>query len=79
ELGYNVPEEFLPQGYGAPVQQDMPNIQNQQFYQQSPQAFPQNGGVQWQPYQQEQQFQPYQQNDVQGQTVQEDKPNNVNQ
>lgn len=76
ELGYNVPEEFLPQGYGVPVQQDM---QGQQFYQQGPQAFPQNGGVQWQPYQQGQQFQPYQQNDGQGQTVQQDQQNVQNQ
>ncbi|MDE6725471.1 MAG: hypothetical protein K2J79_07690 [Ruminiclostridium sp.] len=78
ELGYNVPEEFLPQGYGAPVQQDMPNIQNQQFYQQGPQPFQPNG-VQWQPYQQGQQGQ---QNEVQDQAYQQDQqyPNdNLNQ
>lgn len=30
ELGYNVPEEFLPQGFGVPVQQYMQNQQYQQ-------------------------------------------------
>ncbi len=54
ELGYNVPEEFLPQGYGMPMQQD---IQGQQYYQQGQQYYQQND-------MQGQQDQQYQQNDM---------------
>ena len=71
ELGYNVPEEFLPQVYGVGAMQGVPNMPNMPDMQnqQGPQPFPQNGGVQWQPYQQ-----PVQ-NDVQGQQNQQNDMN----